>query len=311
MGLPAPFGITASGLPPLGDKASAVLSGQITAIGPTEPFALRGPMNLAIYASINTTFTATKGALAGAVASATGLAVGAAVKSIYAPPGATIGVLSGTTATLALPPVTYFGIINSQTERVTMPPGSNCAALLGATVTVDAGYPAAQAAIPAGTTVQAIITADVAPSVSASGYSSPGTPGVIQLSAIPTATPTNSSPGQPAVPLVFTRTGNAITTAGADAAAIFTGAAIEYSATVQIERSFDGGNTWLVCNIGSAGLLAQFATGTPVSITFGEPERDVFYRLNCIAYSSGTINFRISQTGGSNEAINVGPLSNG
>ena len=104
---------------------------------------------------------------------------------------------------------------------------------------------------------------------------------------------------------------NAVTVTGTDANASFTGAAIDYVGTVQVERTFDGGFTWVVCNIGGAGQLAQFAAGTPVSVTFGEPEKDVLYRLNCIAYSSGTINYRISQTGGAAESLAIGPLSGG
>ena len=61
----------------------------------------------------------------------------------------------------------------------------------------------------------------------------------------------------------------------------------------------------------AAGALAQFTAGTPVSVTFGEPEKNVLYRLNCIAYTSGTINYRFSQTAGANEALNFGPLTSG
>jgi hypothetical protein len=59
------------------------------------------------------------------------------------------------------------------------------------------------------------------------------------------------------------------------------------------------------------GTLAQWTTGTPVSITFGEPERNVNYRLNCIVYSSGLITYRFSQTGGANESLSIGPLVSG
>ncbi len=303
MGIAAALGVSASGLPALADKASAVLTGQITAVGPTAPFAFRGPMNLAIYASVNTALTTTKGSLAATVASATGLAAGAAINSANAPPGATVGVLAGTNVTIALPPVTLFASgLTTQDANIILPPGSNVASLVGATVTVDAEYPSAQATLPANTTVTAVIQADAAPTAGNNGI-----PGIVTLSAAPTASPTNVG----TVPLVFVRNGNAIATTGADANAIFTGASVDYNATVQIERSFDGGNTFLLCNIGDAGTLAQFNAGTPVAVTFGEPEREVLYRVNCIAYVSGTINYRISQTGGANEAISIGPLCNG
>jgi hypothetical protein len=158
--------------------------------------------------------------------------------------------------------------------------------------------------IPAATTVLAIATAAVAPT-----STSPGIPGAVQLSKTPTTAPANNYP-QPM--FTFARTGNAITTSGDDAAALFTGAGITFNATVQLERSFDGGATFIPGNIG-AGALAQFtgAAVTPVDLTFGEPEKNVLYRLNCLAWTSGTINYRISQTGGAAESLAIGPLSGG
>lgn len=301
MGIPAAQGVTASGLPPVGDQASAVLSGQIKAVGPTAPFAFRGPMNLALFASIGSALTTTKGSLSASVSSATGLAAGVSINSANVPPGTTGGGLSGTTFTLTVPPVEYAGILNTQQAQLILPPGCNAASLVGATVTVDPSYPTAQAAIPASTTVLSVVQADIAPS-----NNQPGTPAIVVISNIPTAAPTNNA----AAPLSFARNGNAITTSGADANASYTGAGIAWTGTVQIERSFDGGKTWLVCNVGGSGTLAQFTAG-PISITFGEPEKNVLYRLNTIAYTSGTINYRISQTGGANEALAIGPLSNG
>lgn len=293
MGIPAGQGIAASGLPPQGDQASAVLSGQITAVGPTAPFAFRGPMNLEIYASITSALTTTLGSLAASVASATGLAAGAAINSTNTPEGATVGALSGTNVTLALPPVNLPGIVNTQQPQIAGLPLT--AGLVGATVTGPG--------IPSGTTVLAIPVAAVPPT-----NDSPGSPGIVTISNLPTS----ASVGKTAEPLQFSfaRTANGIVTTGADAAAIFTGAGVAFVGTVQIERSFDGGNTFLVANLGG-GMLAQFNAGSPVSLTFGEPEKNVLYRLNCIAYTSGTINYRISQTGGANEALAIGPLSNG
>ena len=204
MGIPAPAGVAATGLPPAGDQANAVLSGKITAVGPSLPFAFRGPMNLALWASINTTLTTTAGSTAATIASATGLAAGDAIKSANVPAGTTIAAIAGTNVTL------------SQNATVT----------------------------------------------------------------------------------------------GADTAATFTGALVTFAATVQLERSFDGGSTWIVCNAGSLGALAQWTAG-PVSLTFGEPEKNVLYRFNCTAYTSGTINYRISQTGGAAESLAIGPLSGG
>ena len=95
---------------------------------------------------------------------------------------------------------------------------------------------------------------------------------------------------------------------GTDNAAVVTGAGILFVGGVQLERSFDGGSTWIVCNVGGTGVLAQYATGTPVSFTFGEPEKQVLYRLNCYAYTSGAINYRISETGGAAESLQVGGI---
>ena len=210
MGIPAPAGVAASGTPPLGDQANAVLSGTLSAIGTTAPFAFRGPMNVALWASVNTALTTTAGSTAATVGSGTGLAVGVAIKSANVPAGTIIGAITGTNVTLLLPP------------------GAAASGIL----------------------------------------------------------------------------------AGTDNAATFTGAAIVFAATVQLERSFDGGATFLPCNMGSSGLLAQWLAG-PVSFAFGEPEKNVLYRFNCIAWTSGTINYRISQTGGAATSLDVGPLSGG
>lgn len=88
---------------------------------------------------------------------------------------------------------------------------------------------------------------------------------------------------------------NANVVSGTDNAAIFDGGA--YSATVQLERSFDGGSTWLICGVGGGGQQAVYTAGTIVSIVASEPERGMLYRLNCPAYTSGTINYRLSTSG--------------
>jgi hypothetical protein len=60
--------------------------------------------------------------------------------------------------------------------------------------------------------------------------------------------------------------------------------------TVQVERAFDGGSNWLpLTALGSA-----IAFTGPVSEVFEEGEAGVQYRLNCTAYTSGTINYRMS-----------------
>ena len=303
MGVPPGNGVNASGQPPVNDQASAVLSGVFTAVGPSAPFAFRGPMNMLLYASLVDALATTALSLAATVNSAAELAIGTAINSKNVPPGTTIGAIAGTDVTLAPPPVTYPGILNPVTGQVTLPPGSNVAALLGATVTIPST--ASPATLPANTTVLAINQVDIA-ATSNGPAGSPGTPGIITLSNAPLSAPANNQP----IPLQFALGADAITVSGADAAAVFTGAGVVYTGNVQLERSFDGGKTFVLCNIGT-GTLAQFNEGTPVSVTFGEPEKNVLYRLNCTALSGGNINYRISQTGGANEALAIGPLYNG
>ena len=301
MGIPAVTGLSAAGLPNLGDQANAVVSGSFAAVGVSPAFAFRGPMNLAIWASINTALTTTAGSLAASVASATGLAAGDSINSVNLPSGTTIGTLGGTNVTLALAPRTNYGVITGAGELPATITGNFATdRLLGATVVAPSNNEGVT--LPAGTTVTAILQAGVAATNNA-----PWTPGIIQLSAAPTISPSLNKP----IPFQFSLTATAVLVSGADAAAVFTGAAVNWSGTVQVERSFDGGRTWIVCNVGGSGQLAQYTTGTPVSLTFGEPERDVLYRLNCGAYSSGTINYRISQTGGAAESLSIGPLTNG
>ena len=70
--------------------------------------------------------------------------------------------------------------------------------------------------------------------------------------------------------------------------------------SVQLERSFDGGTTWIVAGdaSGANGQAIYNTANIDVSRLAGEPERCVLYRLRCTAYTSGTINYRLSQTGG-------------
>jgi hypothetical protein len=88
---------------------------------------------------------------------------------------------------------------------------------------------------------------------------------------------------------------NANVITGTDNAALFLGGS--FSGTVQLERSFDGGYTWLVCGVGGGGTQAVFNAGTVVSVTGSEPERGMLYRANCTVYTSGTINYRLSTSG--------------
>ena len=294
MGIPAPLGVDASGLPVKGDQATAVLTGTLSAIGPGKCFAFRGLVDVSLWASINTALTTTAGSLTATVASAGALAVGNAINGANVPDGTTIGALAGTSITLALPSWTLPGFVSVNASQITGLPVT--AGLLGATVT-GFGLPVA------GATVLSIIKAAIP---AANG--NPGSLGTVEISALPTlTTPFNTEPQ----PYVFALGPQAVL-GGADAAAVFTGWSVIWNATVQLERTFDG-QTWIACNSGNGGQ-AQWTQGTPVSFTFGEPEKMVGYRLNCTAYTGiggTTLNYRISQTGGAAESLAIGPLTSG
>lgn len=71
-----------------------------------------------------------------------------------------------------------------------------------------------------------------------------------------------------------------------------------WSATVQLERSFDGGTTWIIDTIQPTQTQAIWSTAShDVSTQFFEPEAGVLYRLDCTAFTSGTANYRMSTTG--------------
>lgn len=292
MGKTAPQGVNATGAPPSGDAANAVLSGSFVAVGPSAPFAFRGPMDMSIYASYNTTLTTVKGSSAGTLGAAGTVAAGTAVNSVLVPPGTTVASIAGAVIQMAFPPISLVGDFNASLARITGL--RKTLGLVGATIVSP--Y------FPAGTTVLGITQAAAVPLGSNPGDGA-GTYGIVQTSAAPSSTPLFKGP----YPITFLPTNDCVVT-GADTAALFTGAAIVYSGTIQLERSFDGCATWIPANIGGSGTLAQWNAGTPVSLTFGEPEKQIYYRLNCLAYVSGVINYRISQTGGAAESLAIGAL---
>ena len=98
-------------------------------------------------------------------------------------------------------------------------------------------------------------------------------------------------------------------TAGSDVAAMFVGPCVggasNYAAvaTIALEKSYDGGTTWITCGIGGGGTPATYQFGgssgltDAVSFIFAEPEVNVAYRLNCRQWTSGVIKFRLSASG--------------
>ena len=303
MGVPAPLGVAASGRGPYwpSDKANGVVQGTLGAIAATSPpFVVRGPMNAFLWASYNTQLTVNAASLTAQVASAGVLAAGTSVNSTLLPRGTTMSAIGGgggVDITLVLPKYTYWGKTKSGIAKITDLPATEW--LLGATVTGPG--------IPAGTTVTAINTAAIAPNAQGQG----AVRGVISIS----AAPTSADAVDEDQPFVFQIVAGALA-AGVDAAATFTGAAIVYNATPQLERSFDGGYSWLPCNMGGSGVLAQWATGTtggvPVSFAFGEPESGMLYRFNLLAYTgiaNTTLNYRLSATGQAATSLSVPSLS--
>jgi hypothetical protein len=306
MGLNAQQGVAALGLLPTGDRANTGLIGSFGAVGPGLPFPVMGPANALLYASINTALTVTAGSVAASVASATGLANGASIYSPAGllPPGSTISGLASTNFNVALPTLTLPGTLLANGQIIGLP---SVKWLNGATVT-GPGLPAAGLTV-VGVPVQpsTIGGFPVSSPAGALGFIQAG--GSVQLSSV-NVTPKTSPNGDPQF-FQFALAAAGIPTSGADAAAIFTGAGVTFNATVQLERSFDGGNTWPVCNIGGSGQLAQYlgAAVPPISLTFAEPEEGVIYRWNCIAYTSGTIQYRISTTGAAATVLPLNQLS--
>ncbi len=303
MGINAQQGVSALGLLPALDRANSGIIGSFAAVGPGLAFPIMGPANALLYASINTTLTVTAGSVAASVASATGLANGAAIYSPKGliPPGSTISGLSSTNFNVALPTLTYPGRLLANGQITGLP---DVTWLKGATVT-GPGIPSGGLTV-VGTPVPAtpIGGFPLSSPAGALGFVQEG--GSVQLSSV-NVTPTSSPNGDPQF-FQFALAAAGIPASGTDAGAIFTGAGVTFNATVQLERSFDGGLTWIVCNVGGTGTLAQYtgATVTPVSLTFAEPEQGVLYRWNCIAYTSGAPNYRISTTGA---AATVLPLN--
>jgi hypothetical protein len=66
-------------------------------------------------------------------------------------------------------------------------------------------------------------------------------------------------------------------------------------ATVELERSYNSGTTWHKVYAGGTQLYTWSYNSINLSETAEEPEPGVVYRLNCTAYTSGTVTYRISQ----------------
>lgn len=64
-----------------------------------------------------------------------------------------------------------------------------------------------------------------------------------------------------------------------------------FDATVALERSFDGGSSWIRVTFSDGNAITYTAAASAV---WSEPEFGVSFRLRCSAYTSGSINWRLS-----------------
>lgn len=69
--------------------------------------------------------------------------------------------------------------------------------------------------------------------------------------------------------------------------------------TFQIEKTYDDGTTWVPVALDVAGTVASYAlniaAATGFNVTLFEVEHGVNWRVRCTAFTSGTLNYRLSQ----------------
>lgn len=178
------------------------------------------------------------------------------------PPGGLFGTISavGPTAPISLWGTCNVFIWGSVTSTTLATTAGSSSATVGSATNITAGMTINSPNVPAGTTV-----------------------GSIAATTVTLAFP----PG-------YT---NANVVTGTDASPVFM--TVATTATVQLERSFDGGSTWLICGVGGAGAQAIYTNPSSISIAAGEPEAGMAYRLNCVSFTGGgpRVNYRISATG--------------
>lgn len=261
------------------DHANRVLQGELAAVGPTKAAQFRGPMNLFIWGEYATTLDTVNGNATATTGGIGLIEVGNTVDVATLPPGSTVASIAGDDVDIALPILGYSGIPvpgHAQINEI-----QDTQWLLGAEAT--------------GLGLDGIAVTDI---LVESVYQQPGLPNVMGQIELLSA-PTVNAPDNGKVPYDFVLSTDAIVT-GTGVAAIFRGESIGLTGTVQLERSFDGGSTWVVCNVGSAGAIASWSMASPVSISFGEPEDGILYRLNVLTITPSpdlSIHYRISETG--------------
>lgn len=286
MAKPSAPGVSAAGIPPSGDVATVVVTGTVAAAGPGKVFGAWGPLNVMFWAERQEPLTiAAVGDATGTVSSATNISQGDNINSSLLPAGTTVKSIAATTITFGFPTQCYPGTCSLAHAAITgLPASLDRSALVGSTI--NSPYFAS------GVTVLAVGPV----------------PGAVQTSAPPTTAPTTNEPAL----FEFALTAKCVTAAGTDANSFFTGAATPWDASMQLERSTDGGATFLCCNVGGSGQLAQYVDlNVPVQVAFGEPERNVLYRWNCIDYGTNTgvaLRYRISTTAPAGSTIAITQL---
>lgn len=186
-------------------------------------------------------------------------------------------VLSGsfTAVGQASQPINVYGAFNISLYGVVVVTLTTVAASVNATLTPDTGIAPGQGLtgvnIPPGATVVSFTTSGI------------GTMATVQIGGLSAAQ----------IAAILT---------GADAAALLTGNGIFPTCTVEVQRSFDGGSTWVTAGIGGGGQPASYAFGASgitnmVSFVAAEPELQVAYRLVCTAFTSGRLDYRLSISG--------------
>lgn len=299
MGFPNTLGLNGFGTPADGDKATSVVSGSFVARGVSAPFSFYGDANFTLYCEIVDTLTTTHGSFTATVAGATAALItdGTAIRTSLFQNGTVFSVFSAGSGTLSFQPIYIYGNVTPLSDVVigNFPTDGffSNTDLTGAAIS---GY-----GIQAGTTIAEILVH------SNQLFGIPAqNPNVASIRLSLPATAAYDPPKQ--TPLTIIPTSNMVPSSAVSS--FFTGSSIAYVGSVQLEKSFDGGATWIVANIGppGSGAMAIYQNASCVSFSLFEPERQVQYRWNCTALTlTGTesIQYRISETGALNQTISL------
>lgn len=303
MGYPSPLGLAGFGTPPYGDGATAVLSGSFTETGVSSPFAFYGSANFTLYCQVENTISTTQGSSTATVTGSTAslIEAGTSIYTALFQSGSVFSAYSAGSGTIAFQPLGVYGDVTPLSDIITgyFPTDGN---IPGTDITgsVITGY-----GIPDSTTISEIIVHSDKTFIASSRNPNKV---VIRLSQAATELP-NLPNITPRTALTIYPSTNMLPTDSNSA--FFTGSSLPYTGSVQLEKSYDGGYTWIVANIGppGSGALAIYQNASSVSFSLFEPEKQVLYRWNCtsltLAGSNDTVQYRISQTGSLNTSMPI------